>query len=201
MSVEVARGAVMAGADLIGIVLAPSRRRVDPEGARDIAVAARGQARELGRSVTIVGVFVNEAPESINVLAREIGLDQVQLSGHEDLAVAAKIELPVVKAIRFDAHSTEAAWLAQEQWPLLADAKVDGAYGGVGILADWARAAELAARRPLWLAGGLTPANVAAAIERVRPVVVDVSSGVETAGVKDLAKIAAFIRAAHGQHG
>ncbi len=201
MTIEDARGAVMAGADLIGIVLAPSRRRVDSERARDIAAAAREQAHEKERAVEIVGVFVNETPESINALAREIGLDRAQLSGHEDIALARRIAVPVVKAVRFDAHPTEAAWLAQERWPLLADAKVDGAYGGAGILADWARAAELAARRTLWLAGGLTPANVAAAIERVRPVVVDVSSGVETAGVKDLAKVTAFIRAVRARHG
>jgi phosphoribosylanthranilate isomerase len=72
---------------------------------------------------------------------------------------------------------------------------VQGAYGGAGVLADWDRAAELAQDRQLLLAGGLTPENVGAAIQRVHPWGVDVSSGVETNGVKDAAKIGAFLAA------
>ena len=80
---------------------------------------------------------------------------------------------------------------------LLADAHVPGAYGGTGVRADWGRAAELARRAPLLLAGGLTAENVAAAIAAVAPLGVDVSSGVERDGVKDTAKIEAFLEAAH----
>jgi phosphoribosylanthranilate isomerase len=79
---------------------------------------------------------------------------------------------------------------------LLIDAHVAGSYGGTGTRADWARAAELAKRYGLMLAGGLNPDNVAVAIQIVQPQGVDVSSGVETAGVKDIAKIEAFIGAA-----
>jgi phosphoribosylanthranilate isomerase len=79
---------------------------------------------------------------------------------------------------------------------LLVDAHVPGSYGGTGVVADWERAAELAARVPLILAGGLTPVNVAAAIAAVAPIGVDVSSGVETDGIKDCLKIEAFIGAA-----
>lgn len=199
MTPEDGRAAVAAGADLLGLVLAPSRRQVDVTQARAIAAAAREEARESGRVVEIVGVFVNESPEVINGLAREIGLDRAQLSGHEDAAAAPLIDVPVAKAIRFDDHSGEAAWLSQREASLLVDARVSGSYGGAGVVADWDRAAELAAQRPLWLAGGLTPANVAAAIRAVRPAVVDVSSGVETDGAKDIAKVAAFIRAAHAE--
>jgi phosphoribosylanthranilate isomerase len=76
---------------------------------------------------------------------------------------------------------------------LLVDAHVPGSYGGTGVTADWAKAAALARRGPMLLAGGLTPANVAAAIAAVRPLGVDVSSGVETDGMKDVLKIEAFI--------
>lgn len=79
------------------------------------------------------------------------------------------------------------------------DAAHSGAYGGTGVLTDWALAAALAARGPLMLAGGLTPANVAASIAAVQPWAVDVSSGVETAGVKDPTLIAAFVRAARDE--
>jgi phosphoribosylanthranilate isomerase len=79
---------------------------------------------------------------------------------------------------------------------LLVDAHVPGSYGGTGVTADWARAAELARRGPLLLAGGLNPDNVAAAIVAVGPLGVDVSSGVESAGIKDPLKIEAFIGAA-----
>jgi phosphoribosylanthranilate isomerase len=79
--------------------------------------------------------------------------------------------------------------------PLLVDAHVAGAYGGTGTLANWRGAAELARRLPLLLAGGLTPENVAAAIEQVRPWGVDVSSGVEINGTKDVGRIDAFVRA------
>jgi phosphoribosylanthranilate isomerase len=79
---------------------------------------------------------------------------------------------------------------------LLVDAHVPGSYGGAGVVADWDRAAGLARRRSVLLAGGLTPANVAEAIQRVRPWGVDVSSGVEINGVKDHQKIRAFVAAA-----
>jgi phosphoribosylanthranilate isomerase len=151
--------------------------------------------------VQIVGVFVNEQPQTINGLAAELDLDWVQLSGHETLASASAIERPVVKAIRFDDHASEREWLAQSaqsvrRYPLLVDAHVAGSFGGAGVTSDWSRAAELAGRWPIWLAGGLGPDNVAQAALTVRPQLVDVSSGVETDGVKDIAKIQAFMRAA-----
>ena len=87
------------------------------------------------------------------------------------------------------------AWPHGERLTFLLDAAVPGQYGGTGRTADWSLAAHLAAVRPCGLAGGLTPANVAAAIAQVRPWLVDVSSGVETDGVKDPAKITAFLAA------
>lgn len=199
MTPEHARSAVAAGADLIGLVFAPSRRRISVEQAREIAAAARDTAAERGRSVGIVGVFVNEQPEQINAIVASVGLDWAQLSGHEELAIIGAINAPVIKAIRFDDHPSEMGWLAQSAEtgrvdPLLIDANVTGSFGGAGVTGDWEQAAALARRRSTWLAGGLTPENITAALERVQPQAVDVSSGVETGGVKDLAKIQAFIQ-------
>ncbi|HEY0606000.1 MAG TPA: phosphoribosylanthranilate isomerase [Herpetosiphonaceae bacterium] len=199
MTPEHARAAVMAGADLIGLVFAPSRRRISVEQAREIASAARDAAAERGSNVGLVGVFVNEAPEQINAIVAEVGLDWAQLSGHEDVATISAISAPVVKAIRFDDHPSETGWLAQSAEsgrvdPLLIDANVTGSFGGAGVTGDWEQAAALACRRVTWLAGGLTPDNITAALQRVQPQAVDVSSGVETEGVKDVAKITAFIQ-------
>lgn len=197
MAPEHAQAAVRAGAEYIGIMFAPSRRRVTQAQAVAIAAAARQAAAETGRVVGVVGVFVDEQPDTINSLVAEAGLDMAQLSGHEWPATASAIAVPVIKAIRFDAHASEAAWLALDHdRPLLLDAHVAGSWGGAGVTGDWQRAVELAAERQVWLAGGLTPANVGAAVRLVRPRVVDVSSGVERDGIKDAAAIDAFVRAA-----
>jgi phosphoribosylanthranilate isomerase len=205
-SAEHATAAATAGADMLGLVFAPSRRRVsETEAARIVAALRRLPApRPL-----VVGLFVNEPPAAINALAARVGLDAIQLSGDEPADVADQLELPLIKAIRMDGSAAEAAWIAlvaeRSQSPrlpaaqtplLLVDAHVPGAYGGTGARADWGRAAALAARLPLILAGGLAAASVAAAIGAVRPAGVDVSSGVETDGVKDVAKIEAFLAAA-----
>ena len=197
MTPEHARAAVAAGANFIGLVLAPSRRRVSVAQACELAAAVREAAAAHGASVGLVGVFVNEQPDTINQIVAEVGLNWVQLSGHETTADAAAINAPVIKAVRFDNHPSEAGWLAQSERvdPLLIDAHVAGSFGGAGITGDWDRAAWLARRRPTWLAGGLTPENIVAALQRVQPRVVDVSSGVETGGTKDVAKIQAFIQA------
>ena len=200
MTPEHGRAAVAAGADYIGLVFAPSRRQIMLPQAQTIVAAVRDASRS-SLAVRIVGVFVNEQPQAINQLAAELGLDWVQLSGHESLASAAAIERPVVKAIRFDGEPSEADWLAQldhgvSGYPLLVDAHVAGSFGGAGVTGDWQQAAGLARRWPIWLAGGLKPDNVAQAVQVVQPQIVDVSSGVETGGTKDVAKIEMFIRAA-----
>ena len=117
-------------------------------------------------------------------IVRQCGLDAIQLSGDEASEVAGQLPgIALFKAIRLDGAPSEAGWLDANQAPdvrLLVDAHVPGSYGGAGVLADWGRAAELARRRSIVLAGGLTPENVGAAIRQVRPWGVDVSSGVET---------------------
>ncbi len=213
-SSDQALAAATAGAHWIGLVFAPSRRQVTIAQATTIVRDLR--ADPAGQRVRVVGLFVNESPTQINAIAATCGLDYVQLSGTEPPEQAGEIAYPVVKAFRLDGSPNEAGWMErctthelsvpaegtgagfQFSVLMLVDAHVPGAYGGTGTLADWGRAAALARRYPLLLAGGLTPANVAAAIAEVRPWGVDVSSGVETDGSKDLAKIEAFVRAARG---
>ena len=191
-AIEHALVAAEAGADLIGLVFAPSKRRVEPEAAAALVAALR--AHEVGRRLRVVGLFVNEPAAHINALSAQVGLDFVQLSGDEEPALADALALPVIKAIRLDGSAREAAWLCQPAHrPLMVDAHVPGAYGGTGQRADWERAAQLAEERPVLLAGGLTPENVADAVMEVRPWGIDVSSGVERDGVKDEGRIRAFV--------
>lgn len=217
-TVEDALAAATAGANFIGLVFAPSRRRVTIEQARAMVSALRQQS--VGSCVHVVGLFVNEAPDNINAIIERCELDYVQLSGDEMLEQAVGIHCPVIKALRFNGSPTEDGWLNLlansfqrsdlpqpvaitlqkgrldlAPCPLLVDAHVPGSYGGTGTLANWEHAAALAKCQPLILAGGLTPENVATAIAQVRPWGVDVSSGVEVDGRKHPALIEAFIRA------
>ena len=206
---ESALAAAEAGADLLGLVFyRQSHRAVSTTAALTIVRALRAA----GHTLPVAGLFVNEAPNWINVIADEVGLDLVQLSGDEPLAALAAIIRPILRSVRVAAGAdadTLAAPLAdadarlagRDGGPLghtllpLLDAHVPGEYGGTGARADWEIAAALASRRPVFLAGGLAPENVGAAIRAVRPFGVDVSSGVETDKVKDPAKIRAFITA------
>jgi phosphoribosylanthranilate isomerase len=196
-TLEHARAAALAGADLVGFVFAPSRRQVTVEQAAAIVGGLRADPRT--RSVGTVGLFVNRPAAEINATLAACDLDYAQLSGDERVADAAEIARPLIKSVRLDGSPGEQEWIAGEAKALLlADAHVQGSYGGTGSVADWERAAELARVRPLLLAGGLSPANVAQAIARVGPYGVDVSSGVEREGVKDPEAIRAFVAAARG---
>jgi phosphoribosylanthranilate isomerase len=174
-----------------------ARRQVSP----DLVAAIAREIRALpgGRDVLLTGVFVNEAPTRVIEIAEECGLDAIQLSGDEPLADLAPLAgRLVIKAVRLVDTAAEQEWLAAAERGdvrLHVDAHVQGSYGGAGVLADWKLAAELAGRLPIMLAGGLAPDNVAAAVRQVRPYGVDVSSGVETGGIKDAEKIDAFVRA------
>jgi phosphoribosylanthranilate isomerase len=203
-TVDLALAAATAGADLIGLVFASSRRQVTVAEAQQIAAAVRAlpPPRPL-----IVGLFVNEPAAHVADIAAAVGLEAIQLSGDEPPDYPIPHGLPVIKAIRMTDTPLEQAWLAriaatptvgQGLPPLTAliDAHVTGAYGGTGIQADWGRAAHIARQVPTILAGGLTPANVAQAIATVQPMGVDVSSGVERDGEKDPTLIRAFIAAA-----
>ncbi|MDQ3539320.1 MAG: phosphoribosylanthranilate isomerase, partial [Chloroflexota bacterium] len=134
------------------------------------------------------------------------GIGMVQLSGDETPDLLDHVAIPVIKAIRLPpGQSAEDAARAIDPWldhrrpveAIMLDAHVAGHYGGTGHRADWTIAAELAVRYPIILAGGLTPANVHDGIRQVAPFGVDVSSGVETDGIKDHQKIRDFIAACH----
>lgn len=204
-----ALAAAEAGADFIGLVFAESRRRVSIEQARAIAralgeplAAARGGVERIEAPLwqkrpLVVGVFANADAETINRTAEAVGLDLVQLSGNEPWDICDKLSRPALKAVKVkDGTSADEiiAALRPGAIPLL-DTHAEGALGGTGRPFDWSVAAAVARRFPIVLAGGLTPENVGEAVRRVRPWAVDVSTGVETGGVKDVEKIRAFIAA------
>jgi tryptophan synthase beta subunit len=187
---EDARLAAELGASAVGFVFWPgSPRYVEPSHAREIV-------RQLPPFVSAVGVFVDQPIEHVRAVAQSVGLAAVQLHGSEAPEDAARVGVRVIRAIGAD----PAGFAEMERWPepvmLLVDAADVSRHGGTGRVADWAAAARMAARRPLALAGGLTADNVEAAIRTVKPIAVDVSSGVESApGIKDHARLRAFLGA------
>jgi phosphoribosylanthranilate isomerase len=195
-----ALAAVEAGVDFVGLVLAPSKRQVSPAQARDIASAVK----KSGGATKVVGVFVDAPVFQINEIADFCALDVIQLSGNESWEDCDKILNPVIKAIRIGQQSPKdvcaelsaaTRLLARRRFITLLDSEVEGRYGGTGESFNWNLAREVARKFSVMIAGGLDPQNVGILIKRVSPWGVDVSSGVETAGVKDIAKIRAFIEA------
>jgi phosphoribosylanthranilate isomerase len=150
----------------------------------------------------IVGVFAQMEATEVNDIAQAAGLDLVQLSGGEDDRYVRAIDRPVIRTLhvreQMTAFDVEELVVPGLSAAVMLDTGSSAALGGTGETFDWAIAAEVAQRRPIVLAGGLTPENVAEAVATVQPWAVDVSSGVETDGVKDIEKIRAFIRAAKG---
>ena len=201
---EDARLAVDCGADALGFVFAPSPRRISPERAAEIIAG-------LPASVVTVGLFVNEEPETVEQVVAVSGVSAVQLHGEEPPAVVAELAGcgrlrrgdfgPVIKALRVaDADSLDAIESYPEASAFLLDAYCPDRPGGTGQRFDWALARQAVARgRPIILAGGLDPDNVARAIAEVRPFAVDVSSGVEASpGRKDPEKLRRFLRVVKG---
>ncbi len=149
----------------------------------------------------IVGVFAGMELAEVNDIAEAAKLDLVQVSGGESWEFAAGAERPALKVVHVGDETADDILERIEPGRaavLMLDKKSGAAKGGTGETFDWAVAAEIARTYPVVLAGGLTPENVAAAVEQVQPWAVDVSSGVETNGKKDVEKIRAFIRAAKG---
>ena len=195
-----ALAAADAGADFIGLVFAPSKRQVIPARAREIADAVKKSSA----ATKVAGVFVNAPVFQVNEIADFCALDVVQLSGDESWEDCGKIANPVIKAIRVGRQSVEdicaelsaaSTLLARRRFITLLDSEVGGKYGGTGETFNWDLAREVAKKFQVIIAGGLDPQNVAMLIKRVSPWGVDVSSGVESNGVKDTAKIRAFIEA------
>ncbi len=204
-TIEAARTAALGGADALGFILAESRRQVAPSFVREVRETVLSG---IVRPPALVGVTVNASATEIRRFVDEGALDIVQLSGDETPDILTEIDIPVIKTIHvgagMDADALDRladSWMDQPR-PAAAihiDAKVAGAYGGTGMRADWSLATHLASRWPALLAGGLNPGNVIEGIQAVAPRGVDVSSGVEIAGEKDLTLIEAFI--AHARQG
>jgi phosphoribosylanthranilate isomerase len=201
-----ARCAAGAGADFLGFVFyRQSARFVPPERAATIARAIR---REFGPAAPrFVGVFVNETVEHTRTILNHAGLDLAQLHGDEPPEQVRGLSPRGFKALRpqsaQNAEKAAAAYgdvlLDDPAFPqLLIDAYHPHHFGGTGERADWTVARSLARRFRLLLAGGLTPTSVGPAIQQTLPWGVDVSSGVECArGIKDHARVRAFVRAVH----
>jgi phosphoribosylanthranilate isomerase len=195
--VEDGLAAVVAGADAIGLVFhGTSPRNVAVEQAMAICEA-------LPPFVTTVGLFVDAAPATVYDTLQKVPLDLLQFHGDESAEYCRGFSRPYIKAIRM-ADGVDLPMAATEYNDargLLLDAYHKGIPGGTGETFDWAR---IPANLPLpvILAGGLTPDNVADAVRSVHPYAVDVSSGVEAAkGIKDAAKIEAFIRGVNSADG
>ena len=189
---EDARTAAEAGADLIGLVFYDrSPRHVSPETAASICEA-------LPPYILRVGLFVNADPATVTEAIGRCGLHMLQFHGDEPPDYCLQFGLMTMKAFRVRGPETldELPTYNTDAW--LLDAHVPGRYGGTGRTFDWDLAARAARKgKPLFLAGGLTPANVGDAVRTVLPYGVDVSGGVEAApGIKDPDKVRAFIAAA-----
>ena len=191
---EDAKVALDCGADYLGFVLYPgSPRYVNPAKLRNLL-------DRIGSGHNCVAVFVNEARASVERIAAACGLYAVQIHGDEEAAGFENMPMPVWRAVRSKAGIFSPN---PDQWPAaryVIDAPTQprnrpDAYGGTGVATDWTTASAFARKYPIMLAGGLTPANVRDAISAVRPLGVDVCSGVEAKpGRKDHDKLREFIR-------
>ena len=199
---EDARVTAEAGADYIGMVFVPERRRrIDSDTAREIVDSVRDLD---GLSPSMVGLFADQPLDEVNRTVAKCSLDAVQLCGQESVEYTSAVDCQVIKVVH-----VPASYRAPDDVPQLAarvqeyadagclvtlDRLVDGLQGGTGQRFDLDVAASMAHRGGSFiLAGGLTPANVGRVISVVRPWGVDVSTGVETIGKKDRSKIRRFI--------
>ena len=191
--VEDVQAAVAAGVDAIGLVFYP-------ESPRHLTIAqAVTLCREIPPFVTIVGLFVNASRAEVHRVVESVPLNLLQFHGDETVDQCEGFGLPYLRAARvrpgvdlleFASQFPSARALLLDTWT--------PAYGGSGESFDWSLV-PASCPLPVILSGGLTPNNVAEAIRQVRPVAVDVSSGVESAkGIKDAAKIRAFVSAVRG---
>ncbi|WP_042470654.1 phosphoribosylanthranilate isomerase [Bacillus ndiopicus] len=191
-TVEHVETAVLAGADFVGFVFAPSKRRISVEEATQLA-------KHVPAHIKKVGVFVNEDATTIQAIAEAVPLDYIQYHGDETNDFIQQIGLPALKAFSVrNANDIKNAATFDVDYYLF-DAPGTDFRGGSGHTFDWAllEKANISQEKVI-VAGGLTIDNVANAIQLISPAAVDVSSGVEKNGIKDSALIQAFIRNAKG---
>lgn len=171
------------GADFVGFLFAPSKRRIAP-------VLAKKLAQRVNSNTKIVGVFVNESVENMIEIATYVGLDYIQLHGNESATVAKSLPYPIIKAFNIEEVTPFEITNYPCDYYL-----IDSPGGGTGETFNWEVLDTLGVdKAKLIVAGGLHPNNVDAAIQTICPAGVDVSSGVETNGVKDQLKISAFMQ-------
>ena len=205
--VETIPAVVEAKPDYMGLVFAPSKRQVTVDQAKILVSELHKQyANRYNRDVIqwsndvvqefikTVGIFVNETLDNLVTIATEVNLDAVQLHGDEDEAFIQSLKertnVEVWKAIQIRSAADAEAWIDSNADMLLFDAYHKDERGGTGEVFDWSCLDEF--ERPFMLAGGIDSTNVARAIRTVRPYGIDISSGIETEGVKDDEKIKAF---------
>ena len=189
--VEDAQLSVSLGASAIGFIFWPeSPRYCEPERAQAIAA-------QLSPHITLVGVFVDQPVEHVIEIATRVPLGAVQLHGSESIEAFEQVRQPLIKAVPVtEGLDPSAVDALPDGVTVLLDAHDPIRRGGTGRTIDWKIAAAVAARRRTILSGGLNAANVGEAIAEVRPHMIDVSSGVESApGWKDAGKLEAFFAA------
>jgi len=188
-ALEEAEAAIEAGADLLGFNFWPSSPRyVEPDAAARII-------NRLPPLFAAIGVFVDEEPARIASIVSRLGLAAAQLHGNETVGYSAALNgIKIIKAFRVGDGFEPAAVATFGASAVLLDAGVKGSYGGTGRVFDWRLAVETKRFAPVILAGGLTVENVEEAIVQVKPLAVDVCSGVESEpGRKDLTKLREFL--------
>ena len=207
--VETIPAVVEAKPDYMGLVFAPSKRQVTVDQAKTLVEELHKQyANRYNRDaeqcsnqtlihqefIKTVGIFVNETLENLVTIATEVNLDAVQLHGDEDEAFIQSLKertnVEVWKAVQIRSAADAETWIDSSADMLLFDAYHKDDRGGTGEVFDWSCLDEF--ERPFMLAGGIDSTNVARAIRTVRPYGIDISSGIETEGVKDNEKIKAF---------
>jgi phosphoribosylanthranilate isomerase len=197
-TLEAAHIAVEAGADFLGFnFVVASKRFIDP-------MIARAIAKEVDKKVSLVGVFQNQTADEVNTIANLVGLDYVQLHGEEDEENMKKINAKIIKMVVIPDTCTPL-------WGIIGDPVIcidslfrgndniiyfllDRVSQGQGDMVDLARAKGIAQQCNVFLAGGLTPDNVAEIVATVKPFAVDVAGGIETDGEQDMEKIRKFIK-------
>ena len=201
--VETIPAVVEAKPDYMGLVFAPSKRQVTVDQAKTLVEELHkqytkrynsGAEQSTNDEIKTVGIFVNETLENLVTIATEVNLDAVQLHGDEDEAFIQSLKertnVEVWKAVQIRSAADAEAWIDSRADMLLFDAYHKDERGGTGEVFDWSCLDEF--ERPFMLAGGIDSTNVARAIRTVRPYGIDISSGIETDGVKDDEKIKAF---------
>ena len=194
--VETIPAIVDAKPDYMGLVFAPSKRQVTVDQAKTLVEELHKQyaVRYNSETIKTVGVFVNETVENLLKIAEEVKLDVIQLHGDEDESfiqiLKEQSNVEVWKAVQVRSAADAEKWIDSSADMLLFDAYHKDERGGTGEVFDWSSLDEF--ERPFMLAGGIDSTNVARAIRTVRPYGIDISSGIETEGVKDNEKMKAF---------